>query len=79
MNTGRDKIQSLLLKKEANVQASVQTMLKGKYLSITSDGWTSCANESYTALTSHFIHDWKLVTVCILVFMFLFYTVIKSL
>ena len=41
-------------------------MLKGEHVCITSDGWTSCANDTYMSLTVNLITSaWKLVTVLV--------------
>jgi len=48
---GKDKVVKILAHKESITKATLIKMVKDKWLSITTDGWTSCANESYTALT----------------------------
>jgi len=37
-------------------------MIKGKYFSLTTDHWTSLANENYGAITLHFIKEFELKT-----------------
>ncbi|CAN0399952.1 unnamed protein product, partial [Ascophyllum nodosum] len=41
-------------------------MLRGQYVSITTDGWTSRANESYISFTVVYVNDdWKMVTLAL--------------
>jgi len=37
-------------------------MIKGKYFSLTTDHWTSLANENYGSVTLHFIKEFELKT-----------------
>ena len=49
-----------------DLQGSVATMLTGQYVSMTTDGWTSRANESYISLTVVYVNDdWKMVTLAL--------------
>jgi len=46
---------------EADCKVAMKIMFKEVHMAITTDGWTSSANESYTALTGHYIPpDWTL-------------------
>ncbi|CAM9814402.1 unnamed protein product, partial [Ascophyllum nodosum] len=46
-----------------DLQGSVATMLRGQYVFMTTDGWTSRANESYISFTVVYVNDdWKMVT-----------------
>jgi len=38
-------------------QKKIKVILKGKYFSITTDGWTSFANVGYVTCTTHFINQ----------------------
>ena len=50
-----------LLKVKDQVKLSVKEYLIGQYYSVTTDHWTSCANESYMATTLDHIDDgWNL-------------------
>ena len=40
-----------------DLQGSVATMLMGQYVSMTTDGWTSRANESYISFTVVYVND----------------------
>ena len=49
-----------------DLQGSVATMLRGQYVSMTTDGWTSRANESYISFTVVYVNDdWKMVTLAL--------------
>ena len=49
-----------------DLQGSVATMLTGQYISMTTDGWTSRANESYISFTVVYVNDdWKMVTLAL--------------
>ncbi|CAN0271272.1 unnamed protein product, partial [Ascophyllum nodosum] len=49
-----------------DLQGSVATMLTGQYVSMTTDGWTSRANESYISFTVVYVNDdWKMVTLAL--------------
>ena len=49
-----------------DLQGSVATMLRGQYVSMTTDGWTSRANESYIFFTVVYVNeDWKMMTLAI--------------
>ena len=49
-----------------DLQGSVTTMLRGQYVSMTTDGWTSRANESYISYTIVYVNDdWKMVTLAL--------------
>lgn len=58
---------SLLLQKYNTVSETIQNLLKPAIsISLTTDTWTSIANQSYMAVTAHFISDdWKLYS-CLL-------------
>jgi len=46
------------LTEEYNItQKKIKVILKGKYFSITTDGWTSFANVGFVTCTSHFINQ----------------------
>jgi len=47
----------LLSKEYTTTQKKIKVILKGKYFSITSDGWTSFANGRYVTCTAHFINQ----------------------
>jgi hypothetical protein len=50
-----------LLKVKDQVKLFMKECLIGQYFSVTTDHWTSCANESYMAVTVHYIDDgWNL-------------------
>ena len=56
------RIEELLV----DLQGSVATMLRGQYVSMTTDGWTSHANESYISFTVVYVNDyWKMVTLAL--------------
>jgi hypothetical protein len=43
------------------VKQRIKDKLKGRYVAITTDHWSSCAQHSYLAVTAHVIDvDWKL-------------------
>ena len=46
-----------LLKVKDQVTISLKEFLVGQYFALTTDHWTSCANESYMAATLHYIDD----------------------
>ena len=49
-----------------DLQGSVGTMLRGQYVSMTTDGWTSRASESYISFTAVYVNDdWKMVTLAL--------------
>ena len=49
-----------------DLQGSVATMLRGQYVSMTTDGWTSRANESYISFTVVYVNDdWKMATLAL--------------
>ena len=49
-----------------DLQGSVATMLRGQYVSMTTDGWTSRANESYIYFTVVYVNDgWKMATLAL--------------
>jgi hypothetical protein len=49
---GKDRVMDILMRMEADVQATLKIMVKDIHsIAITCDGWTSKANESYTAVT----------------------------
>ena len=49
-----------------DLQGSVATMLRGQYVFMTTDGWTSRANESYISFTVVYVNDdWKMVTLAL--------------
>ena len=49
-----------------DLQGSVATMLRGQYVSMTMDGWTSRANESYISFTVVYVNDdWKMATLAL--------------
>ena len=51
------------IEKSVEIKATVIEMLKNQVVSITTDGWTSVANESYMSLTVHYINeDWELIS-----------------
>ena len=53
---GKDRVMDILMRMEADVQATLKIMVKDIHsIAITCDGWTSKANESYTAVTGHYI------------------------
>lgn len=59
--------QSFLPAKYESVKESLLKVLEAaEYLTLTTDGWTSVANESYISVTAHFItNKWTSVT-CLL-------------
>ena len=58
---GKDKVEKNMLQKEADCKATIKLMKQSlPFVCLTTDGWTSLAQESYTALTGHYIDDWKL-------------------
>lgn len=56
-----DTIKKCMKEKAIEMKELTKEMVQGHNSAITSDCWTSIANESYIALTAHFIDkDWKL-------------------
>ena len=54
------------LKYEEAVDKVQQTLQAANYISITSDRWTSLANDAYISLTTHFISgEWNMESVCL--------------
>ena len=49
----------------AEVKKEVITDMHGCPIGITTDMWTSAANQSYITLTGHYIKDWHLKAVSI--------------
>ena len=59
----RQVVVDSLQKKHTEMKAKLKTDLStsGSEISITHDGWTSMATESYDTVTAHFINkDWEL-------------------
>ena len=57
------KVMKRLLQIEQNIKCVFRKALKGQYVSITLDHWTSNANVNYIAQTAHFItEEWKLTS-----------------
>ncbi|CAM9932863.1 unnamed protein product, partial [Scytosiphon promiscuus] len=49
-----------------HMMSKVAHLLKGEHVCITSDGWTSCANDTYMSLTVSLIpRSWKLITLSV--------------
>lgn len=49
-----------------HMMSKVAELLKGEHVCITSDGWTSCANDTYMSLTVSLItRAWKLITISV--------------
>ena len=49
-----------------DLQGSVATMLRGQYVSMTTDRWTARANESYISFAVVYVNgDWKMVTLAL--------------
>ena len=49
-----------------SMMTKVSAMLKGEHVCLTTDGWTSCANDTYMSLTISLITiAWKLVTLSV--------------
>ena len=46
----RDLLTTMAIVK-SNLLAKLQTLLKGEYVSITTNGWTFCSNDMYNSLT----------------------------
>ena len=64
---GRGRITDELEKLSERVRVILKTKLKGEDVAITTDHWTSIGNESYLAITAHWISsDWNLhcTTLC---------------
>jgi hypothetical protein len=59
---GEDKVRSLLSMKYFETQQDITNILKGKYVALTTDAWTSIAKEGYVTCTLHFIEPltWSL-------------------
>ena len=54
------------LKCQEAVTKVQQTLQAANYISITSDMWTSLANDAYISLTTHYIsNEWKMESVCL--------------
>ena len=54
------------LKYQETVTKVQQTLQAANYISITSDMWTSLANDAYISLTTHYIsNEWKMESVCL--------------
>ena len=46
--------------------AKITALLKGEHVCITTDGWTSCANDTYMSLTLSLVtKEWKFVTISV--------------
>lgn len=63
----RQRITSEVTRVSCRVHDAVASLLKGNQLALTTDHWTSVANESYMALTAHWItSEWKMrsATLC---------------
>jgi hypothetical protein len=52
-----DTVLREMLKVKDQVTESMKEYLVGQYFSLTTDHWTSCANETYMAATLHYIDD----------------------
>jgi hypothetical protein len=59
---GKEKVRSLLSTKYYEVLHRITSILKGKYISLTTDAWTSIAKVGYVTCTVHFIEpkSWTL-------------------
>ena len=53
----RNKILTSIMSASTRVKLVIAKILKGRLLSLTTDHWTSSANQSYMALTAHWIDD----------------------
>ena len=61
---GKDTIRNLVHDKVACAKLLLKKQLVGQSYSITNDGWTSISNQSYVAVTVHWINDnWKVMSV----------------
>ena len=61
----QDSVTTMRTVKKAMME-KVARMMKGEHVCITSDGWTSCANDTYMSLTVTLITSaWKLVTLSV--------------
>lgn len=61
---GRRDLGHILEEIGKGLAASITSMLRDEHVRIVTDGWTSCANDSYLSLTVAFITTrWKLVTI----------------
>ena len=57
----RSALTRSIAEKTAILKTKLTAYLKGQYFSVTTDAWTSAANQSYYAYTLHFIDDsWTL-------------------
>ena len=55
-------LKDILHSKKLETSEKLKLMIKGKYFSLTTDHWTSVANENYGAVTLHFIKEFELKT-----------------
>jgi hypothetical protein len=58
----RDKLHTMVQMKYIQVQEKISSIIKNRYFSLTTDSWTSLANQGYTACTVHFVdkNSWQL-------------------
>jgi hypothetical protein len=58
---GVEGLKALLVNEVAQAEVSLTNLLRNEHFSITSDSWTSTANDSYTGVTVHWISkDWRM-------------------
>ena len=56
VNLGKDIVSLVLAEKKATAKATIIQMVRGQYISLTTDGWTSLANESYNIQTGQILY-----------------------
>eukprot|EP01036_Dinobryon_divergens_P037140 gene37140-48522_t len=62
----RDTVEGSLLDQYQIIKYYVKAYLCKRLLALTTDSWTSVANENFVALTAHFIDDdWELRSACV--------------
>jgi hypothetical protein len=54
---GSERLKGMLHKKYSDIKIGINEMLTGEYVAITTDSWTSIANDSYIGTTVHWIDD----------------------
>jgi len=55
-------LKDILQSKKQETSEKLKAIIKGKYFALTTDHWTSVANENYGAVTIHFIEKFELKT-----------------
>jgi len=56
VNLGKDIVSLVLAEKKATAKATIIQMVRGQYISLTTDGWSSLANESSNIQTGQILY-----------------------